>query len=52
MLQHYKDRTTPLGSQAKKEDGDLIERGVFVDVDQPEYCREYEKIIERAGGRS
>lgn len=48
MMERMKDMTTPIGSKAKKENPDLIERGVFVDEDKPEYCSEYNKIIERA----
>jgi 2-oxoglutarate ferredoxin oxidoreductase subunit beta len=48
MMRWYKDNTTPIGSKRKKENPDLIERGVFVDKELPEYCAEYEKIIEKA----
>ena len=47
MLEHYKKATTRVGSKAKKENPDLIERGVFVQKKLPEYCSEYDKIIER-----
>jgi 2-oxoglutarate ferredoxin oxidoreductase subunit beta len=30
MLNWYKDNTTPIGSKAKQENPDLIERGIFV----------------------
>jgi 2-oxoglutarate ferredoxin oxidoreductase subunit beta len=48
MLENYKETTTPLGSKAKEKNPDLIERGIFVQKDLPEYCSEYDKIIERA----
>jgi len=48
MMENYKDNTTPIGSTAKQENPDLIERGVFVQKEMPEYCSEYDKIIERA----
>jgi len=48
MLKRYKEITTPIGSKAKKENPDLIERGIFVQKEMPEYCTEYEKIIEMA----
>jgi 2-oxoglutarate ferredoxin oxidoreductase subunit beta len=48
MLRRYNEITTPIGSKAKKEKPDLIERGIFVQQDMPEYCNEYEKIIQRA----
>ncbi len=48
MLQIFKDRTVPVGSPKKAEDPSLMERGIFVDIDRPEYCDEYQKLIERA----
>jgi 2-oxoglutarate/2-oxoacid ferredoxin oxidoreductase subunit beta len=48
MLKGYKDNTTSIGSKAKKENPDLIERGIFVQEELPEYCTEYDKIIARA----
>jgi 2-oxoglutarate/2-oxoacid ferredoxin oxidoreductase subunit beta len=48
MLKRYKENTTPIGSKAKKENPDLIERGIFVQKEMPEYCSEYDKIIEMA----
>ncbi len=50
MMEHFKKNTTPRGSKAKNENPDLIERGIFVQKEIPEYCQEYDKIIERAGG--
>lgn len=51
MLEHMKNNTTPIGSKAKQENPALIERGIFVEIDRPEYCSEYAKIIERAQKR-
>jgi 2-oxoglutarate ferredoxin oxidoreductase subunit beta len=48
MMEYYKNNTTSIGSKAKKENPDLIERGIFVEKEMPEYCSEYDKIIERA----
>jgi len=48
MMQGYKERTTLRGSGKKQEDPTLIERGVFVDIELPEYRSEYDKIIEKA----
>jgi len=48
MMEKLKSKTTPIGSKAKQEDPSLIERGVFVKKEKPEYCAEYQKIIERA----
>ena len=48
MMEYFRDTTTPVGSKAKKENPDLIERGIFIQEDRPEYCAEYDQIIERA----
>jgi 2-oxoglutarate ferredoxin oxidoreductase subunit beta len=48
MMEKLKTITTPIGSKAKQENPSLIERGVFVNKEMPEYCAEYQKIIERA----
>jgi 2-oxoglutarate ferredoxin oxidoreductase subunit beta len=48
MVRWFKGNTAPVDSKAKKENPDLIERGIFVQKERPEYCREYEKIVERA----
>jgi 2-oxoglutarate ferredoxin oxidoreductase subunit beta len=48
MMDLFKQNTTPIGSKAKEKDPTLIERGIFVEKDIPEYCTEYDKVIERA----
>ncbi len=48
MMEHFRDHTTAIGSEQKHKDPNLIERGIFVDEQTPEYCEEYDKIIERA----
>jgi 2-oxoglutarate ferredoxin oxidoreductase subunit beta len=48
MMEKMKTSTTPVGSKAKQENPSLIERGIFVKKEMPEYCAEYQKIIERA----
>jgi len=48
MLKEYKKVTTTIGSKAKKENPDLIERGIFVQKNMPEYCDEYDNLINRA----
>jgi 2-oxoglutarate/2-oxoacid ferredoxin oxidoreductase subunit beta len=50
MMRWFKDHTAPVGSKKLEEDPSLIERGVIVEKDLPEYCREYDKIIVRAQG--
>ncbi len=48
MMEVYKNGTTPIGSKAKQENPELLERGVFVQKERPEYCSEYDKIIKKA----
>ena len=48
MMRFYKERTTRIGSKKKTEDPSLIERGIFVEKELPEYCSEYDRIIQRA----
>ena len=48
MLNDYKNNTTPIGSKEKEKNPDLTERGIFIQEERPEYCAEYEKVIERA----
>jgi 2-oxoglutarate ferredoxin oxidoreductase subunit beta len=48
MMESYKSATTPIGSKASQENPDLIERGIFVEQEMPEYCSEYTKIIQTA----
>lgn len=50
MMKLYKENTTPVGSRAKQENPELIERGVFVRQTRPEYCASYDEIIQRARG--
>ncbi|MDD2603960.1 MAG: 2-oxoacid:ferredoxin oxidoreductase subunit beta [Desulfobacterales bacterium] len=48
MMKWFKDNTTPVGSKAKTENPALIERGIFVQTERPEYCKAYDQVIERA----
>lgn len=48
MVKHYKNQTTQIGSKKKEQNPDLIEIGLFLEKDQPEYCNEYDKVIEKA----
>ena len=48
MMEWLQRAHTPIGSKAKKENDELIERGIFVQKEIPEYCGEYDKIIEQA----
>jgi 2-oxoglutarate ferredoxin oxidoreductase subunit beta len=48
MIQYFKNHTTSIGSKAKKENPDLLERGIFVQKEMPEYCSEYAKVVQKA----
>jgi len=51
MLNSFKDGTVPVGSEKKKAHPELIERGIFVEKDAPEYCQAYAEMVGRASGR-
>ena len=48
MLKYMQKITTPIGSKAKEQNPELIERGVFVRKELPEYCSAYDTVIRRA----
>ena len=48
MVEYFKKNTTSIGSKAKKENPDLLERGIFVQKETPEYCSEYDKMVQKA----
>ena len=48
MVAYFKKNTTPMGSKAKLENPDLLERGIFVQEEKPEYCSLYEKVVQKA----
>jgi 2-oxoglutarate ferredoxin oxidoreductase subunit beta len=48
MMQWFKDNTAPTGSKKLEANPNLIERGIIVQKELPEYCQEYDKIIQRA----
>ncbi|MGD8962440.1 MAG: 2-oxoacid:ferredoxin oxidoreductase subunit beta [Desulfobacterales bacterium] len=48
MIDYYKKNTTPIGSKAKRENPNLIERGIFVQQEKPEYCNQYEQLVQKA----
>jgi 2-oxoglutarate ferredoxin oxidoreductase subunit beta len=48
MIQYFKKNTTSIGSKAKKENPDLLERGIFLQKEMPEYCSEYDKMVQKA----
>jgi 2-oxoglutarate/2-oxoacid ferredoxin oxidoreductase subunit beta len=48
MLKVFKDNTVPIGSDKKKDNPALVERGIFVEKEMPEYCKAYDEVIARA----
>ncbi len=48
MMEHYKNSTASIGSRKLAENPSLIARGIFVDQERPEYCQEYDRLIENA----
>ena len=48
MLEYYKNNTVKVGAKPEKKKPGLIEIGIFVDKEKPEYCSEYDRIIEMA----
>ena len=48
MVNWFKKNTTPIGSKAKSKNPDLIERGIFVQDERAEYCKQYEQIVTKA----
>jgi len=48
MLELQKTNTAPVGSKALEENPQLIPRGIFRQDEKPEYCEEYDKIIQKA----
>ena len=44
MMQAYKDNTVKLGSKKKAENPELLERGVFVHTERPEYTAAYDNL--------
>ena len=48
MVAYFKKNTTPIGSKAKQENPNLLECGIFVQEEKPEYCNLYEKMVQKA----
>lgn len=48
MLQYFKEKTVPAGSDKPQSDPTLIPRGIFVEEQRPEYTAAYAETIARA----
>lgn len=45
MLEWYRENTAALGSKSLEENPEHIARGIFAQVEAPEYCEEYERVV-------
>jgi len=50
MLEGFRDATAPVGSKKALENPALMERGIFVEEERPEYSGEYSALIETCRG--
>jgi len=48
MMEYFKNNSVDLNSDEEESNAGMIKRGVFVNEERPEYCVEYDKIIETA----
>lgn len=46
LMRMFKDRTVPMGSEKKKNDPSLIERGIFVEKTRPSYTDQYRYVTQ------
>lgn len=50
MLTKFKEQTAPVGSSKLKKESDILPRGVLVEEKKPEYCEEYDRMLQRVRG--
>jgi 2-oxoglutarate ferredoxin oxidoreductase subunit beta len=50
MLTKFREETAPVGS--KKVQEGVLPRGVLVEVERPEYCEEYDRMLHRVQDRA
>lgn len=48
MLELQKTNTAPIGSKSLEENPHLLARGIFRQDERPEYCEEYDKVVQSA----
>jgi len=46
MVRSYKENTVLVGKKDKDTNPNVIERGIFLEEQRPEYCDEYNKVLE------
>ena len=47
MMKYFKQVTVPVGSKKKTDQPELIERGIFIQEQRPEYSATYLDLIEK-----
>ncbi|PIE62585.1 MAG: 2-oxoacid:ferredoxin oxidoreductase subunit beta [Desulfobacter postgatei] len=45
MVEWFKDNTVKMGSKKLEENPGLIQRGIFLDEERPEYCEAYQELV-------
>jgi 2-oxoglutarate ferredoxin oxidoreductase subunit beta len=48
MMNSYKEGTTTIGSKKKTEHPELIERGIFLEEERPEYSAAYSALVKKS----
>jgi 2-oxoglutarate ferredoxin oxidoreductase subunit beta len=51
MMMSFKENTVPVGSEKKLKNPELLERGIFVEKELPEYCQAYDQLLDRVTGK-
>ena len=51
MVEWYRDHTYQKGTKPEETEGEMIEIGIFVDEERPEYCEEYQKIMDKVSAQ-
>ena len=50
MMNRFKEDTTSIGSKKKAEHPELIERGIFLEEERPEYSASYSALVKKSQG--
>ncbi len=48
MLDHFRQQTVARGAKRSRERPDLMQRGIFVEEERPEYCEQYDALVAKA----
>lgn len=52
MMKWFKESTAPTGSKKKEQHPELIERGIFIEKERPEYSATYLELVDKVGTRN